>query len=104
LAEGRDVLLDIDVQGAAQIVSRYPNSITIFIMPPSLEVLRQRLAARGTDSPATIAKRLDNARTEMPRQGNYRHVIVNDVLSDAVAELLSIVAGYRSNPTDGESS
>ena len=56
LAEGKDILLDIDVQGAAQIVSRYPDSITIFIMPPSLEALKRRLESRGTDSPATIEK------------------------------------------------
>lgn len=96
LAEGKDILLDIDVQGAAQIVSRYPHSITIFIMPPSSEALKQRLESRGTDSLAAIDIRMDNAIKEMSLKDSYRHVIVNDDFSKAVEELLSIVSRYRS--------
>lgn len=104
LSSRKAILLDIDVQGTVQIVKRYPDSITIFIMPPSLEVLKQRLVSRGTDRPASIEKRLVNAKAEMAQKGIYRHVIVNDKLSDAVKELLSIVGRYLADETGGKSS
>jgi guanylate kinase len=96
LTDGRDILLDIDVQGTCRILKRYPDAITIFIMPPSLEALRCRLEIRGTDSPDAIALRLENAKQEMSCKDLYRHVIVNDRLSDAVAELIGIIERYRS--------
>lgn len=96
LAAGRDILLDIDIQGTRQILQRYPEGITIFIMPPSLETLKSRLKARGADSPEVIAVRLNNARDEMDRKDSYRHVIVNDHLPDAVSELIAIFESYRS--------
>lgn len=92
---GRDVLLDIDVQGTRQICRRFPESITIFIMPPSLTVLEQRLRARGTDRPEAIALRLLNARDEMAQSHSYRHIIVNDDLAAAIAELMTILNSYR---------
>ena len=95
LADGRDILLDIDVQGTRQILERYTNSVAIFILPPSLEVLQQRLKARGTDSPESIAVRLRNAEKEMNQQDLYHHVIFNDQLSKAVVELISIIENYR---------
>ncbi len=95
LADGRDILLDIDVQGTRQILERYTNSVAIFILPPSLEVLQQRLKARGTDSAESIAIRLRNAEKEMNQQDLYHHVIVNDQLSEAVPELISIIENYR---------
>jgi guanylate kinase len=94
-AAGRDVLLDIDVQGARQICRRFPESITIFIMPPSLMVLEQRLRARGTDRPEAIALRLRHARDEMAQSHSYRHIIVNDDLATAIAELMTILNSYR---------
>jgi guanylate kinase len=95
LAEGRDVLLDIDVQGARQILRRFSQSVTIFIMPPSLEILEARLRSRGTDRPEAIALRLRNAREEMAQKEMYRHVIVNDDLPTAVHELLAVIGSYR---------
>jgi guanylate kinase len=95
LASGCDILLDIDVQGAGQICARFPESVTIFIMPPSLEALRQRLVARGTDRPEVIAMRLINAEREMAQREAYRHVIVNDDLERAIAELIHLIASYR---------
>ena len=97
LSAGHDVLLDIDVQGAAKIIKRYPDSITIFIMPPSIEVLKERLQSRSTDSKETIRLRLKNAEAEMAQKKMYRYIIINDQLSDAVAELVSLINQYKSN-------
>ncbi|MGD2016369.1 MAG: guanylate kinase [Desulfobacterales bacterium] len=95
LNAGRDILLDIDIQGAGQILQRYPDSVTIFIMPPSLKTLEARLQSRGTDSPEVIAVRLKNAQDEIAQKGVYRHIIINDRLTDAVAELIAIFERYR---------
>jgi guanylate kinase len=94
LAQGVSVLMDIDVQGADQIVRRFADAVTIFIMPPSMEVLRRRLESRGTDSPQVIATRLHNAEAEMAARQRYRHVIVNDDLRQASAELIYLIDGY----------
>lgn len=104
LAGGRDVLLEIDVQGARQVLKRYPQSVTIFIMPPSLEALRRRLESRGTENAAAMAVRLNNAAREMAQRKFYRHIIINDRLEDAVAQLTALIDGYRSGrrPRAGE--
>jgi guanylate kinase len=95
VAAGRDILLDIDVQGARQICSLFPQSVTIFIMPPSLDILAKRLHARGADDPEAIALRLHNARGEMDQKDAYDHVIVNDQLEAAVEELIGVIESYR---------
>ena len=95
LAQRQTVLLDIDVQGAAQIRKRYPACITIFIMPPSMEALWVRLEMRKTDDPATIAKRLANAAEEIAQKDLYRHIIVNDELQTAVDDMVSLILHYR---------
>ncbi len=97
LSTGRDVLLDIDVQGAAKIIKRYPDRITIFILPPSIEVLKERLQSRSTDSKETIRLRLKNAEAEMAQKKMYRYIIINDQLSDAVAELVSLINQFKTN-------
>jgi len=96
LAAGRDVLLDLDVKGASQLMAAYPSAVAIFIMPPSMDVLAERLRRRGTDSQEEIAKRLHNARREIECRDRYHHVIVNDRLPDAISELTEIIQGYRS--------
>ena len=93
LDAGRDVLLDVDVQGAAQLLGRYPDAVTIFIMAPSMEVLRQRITARGLDSRAVIDKRMKNAEAEIACKGMYRHLVVNDDLDAAIARFVSILRG-----------
>ncbi len=95
LAAGHDILLDIDVQGMLQILRRYPDSITIFIMPPSPDVLRSRLESRSTDTQDVIATRLVNAEKEMAAKDRYRYIIVNDRLPEAAAELISIYEAFR---------
>lgn len=91
LDQGRDILLDIDVQGATNIRAVYPEAVTVFIMPPSMEALRERLGKRGTDSPEVIETRIKNAVMEMEQKDLYRHVIVNDDLETAKNQLFSIV-------------
>jgi guanylate kinase len=95
LSAGRDILLDLDVQGTRQILARYPNSVAIFILPPSLKVLQDRLEARGTDSPESIAIRLKNAKDEIAQQGLFHHIIINEQLAQAVQELIAIIHKYR---------
>ena len=94
-AAGHDVLLDIDVQGAAQLCVKYPEAVTIFIMPPSSAILRQRLEQRGADTPETIYKRMANARQEMAQRDAYQHIVVNDRLEEAVEALVAIFRGNR---------
>ncbi len=95
---GKDILLDIDVQGTFKILKRYPDSVTIFIMPPSTDVLRQRLETRGTDRREIIETRMENARQEMAQAQHYRHIIVNDNLETAINELISLIERHRRNP------
>ena len=94
LAAGRDILLDIDIQGTVQILKRFPDSITIFIMPPSLEELKKRLEERGTDSQTVIQRRMRNAEAEMAQKEMYRHIIINDRLETATAELIALIESY----------
>ena len=91
LAAGRDVLLDIDVQGTRQVRSIYPHAQTIFILPPSMDVLEQRLRARGTESPEQLARRLANAKNEVQEASCYDFLIVNDALEEAVADLEAVL-------------
>ena len=93
LDAGRDVLLDIDVQGAAQILRRYPDVVTIFIMAPSMAILRRRITDRGLDNGSVIDKRMKNAEAEIAHQGRYLHVVVNDDLAAAIARFVSILKG-----------
>ena len=95
LKTGRDILLDIDVEGMRQIQEKFPDGITIFIMPPSLDTLRRRLISRGTESPEAIAVRLKNAQKEISQKDLYRHVIINDTLPEAIDELISLIEKYR---------
>lgn len=90
LAAGRNLLLDIDVQGARQIMDSGLDSVTVFILPPSLDVLRDRLESRGTDSPETIALRLENAKREIALKYLYQYVVVNDDLNIAADQLCAI--------------
>lgn len=94
LSSGRRVLLDIDVQGARQILKQFPDSVTIFIMPPAVEVLRERLEKRGGDDPEIIKKRLRAAEAEIAQKNLYQHVIVNDQLDEAVAAFCDIISRH----------
>lgn len=87
LDSGRHVIMDIDVQGAAQFAATFPDSLLLFILPPSVEALVDRLRARNTESDTELAARLRNAHDELRQVGNYHQVIVNDDLGQAVADV-----------------
>lgn len=91
LAEGYDVLLEIDVQGAMKVMKRCPDGIYIFIAPPSIEALRDRLKGRGSETPEQIDKRVAAAETELELQNKYSYVVVNNVLDDAVRDVKNII-------------
>lgn len=91
LEQGQDVLLDIEVQGAATVKAKCPEAVLIFILPPSLEELAHRLQARSTDPEDVIAKRLERAREECSEIGRYDYLVVNDSVIAAVSEIVSIL-------------
>ncbi|MCC6927460.1 MAG: guanylate kinase [Gemmatimonadaceae bacterium] len=88
---GRHVVMDIDVQGARQFVAAYPESVLVFLLPPSAEVLLGRLTGRQTESPEALHRRLTGARDELAAVGSYQYVVVNDDLEVAYAQVASIV-------------
>jgi len=96
LANGYDVLLDIDWQGARQVRASFPGAHSIFILPPSLTVLRERLTGRGQDSEAVIGRRMRSARAEISHAREFDHLIVNDDFDAALADLHSIIRQGRS--------
>lgn len=93
LAAGRDVVLEIDWQGARQVRAALPGCISIFILPPSRAALEQRLRGRGTDSPEVIARRLADAVADMSHWSEFDYVVVNDRFEQAVADLSAILDG-----------
>lgn len=93
---GHDILLDIDVQGARQIKQAYPQAVSIFLLPPSLQELKRRLAARGTDGKEIIRRRLANAQDEIEERIYYDYYVVNREVNEAVRVLSSIVEAERS--------
>lgn len=90
-AKGRDLLFDIDVQGARMLRRSFPDGVFIFIYPPSMEVLEARLRARKTETPEDLARRLGNARVEIREAWAYDYVVVNDDLDRALEKLKSII-------------
>jgi guanylate kinase len=94
---GNDVILDIDIQGAMQIKEKYDKGTYIFILPPSLELLKKRLSERMTDSQEEIQKRLDRALQEITSYSSYDYVIINDILEDALKECEAIIISNRAS-------
>jgi guanylate kinase len=103
--KGKDVLLDIDVQGAAQVRRKLPNAVTIFLMPPSPEILayrlRNRSRAEGAVQEEIIRRRLARARDEIENYREYDYILVNDILDRAVEEMAAIVAAERMHRNHG---
>ena len=100
LAEGLNVLLDIEVQGARQVRDRMPEAVKIFVVPPTLDELRRRLERRGTDTPEAIEGRLARARQEYAEATFYDYIIVNDDAVTAAAELTAIITAEHCRAAD----
>ena len=92
IEKGQDMLIEVDVNGAAQIRSKMPDAVSVFIMPPSLEILKSRLTGRGTDSQEVILKRLNEALREIASAKDYDYIVVNDNLETAVNDFVSIMS------------
>ena len=91
LNQGRDVLLEIEMQGGMLVKQQFPDSLLIFISPPSAEVLKERLAGRGTESPEEIERRLQRAAEEVKYMKDYDYIIVNDDLEDAINKVNDLI-------------
>ena len=97
LSQGYDVFLEIEVCGGLQIMKKYPDVLSIFVLPPSLDTLEKRLRRRGTEDEETILKRLGEAKREIECSEKYKYVVVNDKLEDAVDEILDIIKKEKSD-------
>lgn len=97
LADGKDLILEIDTKGALQVKKQMPEAVLIFIAPPSLEALEARLRGRHTEDEATIQKRLNEVRQELERAQNFDFKVVNDDLEKAILELEKIIIGDGKN-------
>ncbi|MES9967130.1 MAG: guanylate kinase, partial [Sedimenticola sp.] len=95
LEQGVDVILEIDWQGARQVRERIPGTVSIFILPPTQQALRQRLGGRGQDSDEIIDRRMRDAQSEISHYGEYDYLIVNDLFEQALGELRAVVASQR---------
>jgi len=102
ISEGRDIILEVDVQGAASVRRLIPDAVTVFILPPSLEILRKRLIARGTDSEEELALRLRNAPEELKNYKAFDFVIINENVERASAQLESVIEAERARPARQE--
>ena len=92
---GKVVLLDIEVQGAAQVMAKRPDCVSVFLCPPSMEELERRLRGRGTDTDEKIRKRLQTAADECKLAGNYQYILINDDFRTAARKLDAIITAYR---------
>lgn len=90
LNEGKDVILEIDVQGAFQVRANFPEAVLVFTMPPSFEILRERLIGRGTESMEVVEERLGRAEEEIKNAPEYDYLIINDTIEKAVRDLRAI--------------
>ena len=95
LENGQDVILEIEVQGAMKVKSEYPEAVFIFVVPPSAEILKERLTGRGTETEEVISKRLETAKWEFSNVIKYNYILINDEVSLAVSRLESIICAEK---------
>lgn len=100
MEEGKDVILDIEVQGAIQVVGKRPDTVRIFIAPPSWDDLERRLTSRGTDSPDKVQKRLLRAKVEFQTAHTYDYFVINDTVENAVREIEAIMTAEHCKPQE----
>ena len=99
LSVGKDVILEIDIQGALQIKEKYPQGVLIFVVPPGLSLLRERLAKRGTDSVETIKKRMECVCDELSNTERYDYLVINDDVGNALDRVEAIIKAEKCRPT-----
>jgi len=92
---GRDIILEIDVQGAELVMRRFPDALSVFILPPSFAILRERLAARGTENPESLTLRLRNSWGEVEKYGLFKYVVINDEVEPAANALETVILAER---------
>lgn len=95
IAAGRDILLEIDWQGAAQVRKHFPEAVTLFVLPPSIEALRERLSNRGQDSAEVIEKRMAAAKDDISHAAEFEYIIVNDDFDQALLDFMAVVRASR---------
>lgn len=95
LDDGKDVLLEIDVQGALQIKEEYPDAVLIFILPPSIKELKSRLISRGRENDEQISERINTAKWELTQADKYNYTVINDDLKECVASLSNIIKAEK---------
>lgn len=95
LAQGDDVILEIEIQGAKQVKARYPEAALVFIAPPSFEELERRLRGRGTETEESVLRRMDTARKECAHMDAFQYIVLNDTPENGAYELLSIITAHR---------
>ena len=100
IARGQNVILDIEVQGALQVTSKRPDTVRIFIAPPSWKELERRLKDRGTDDPDKVQKRLLRAKVEFQTANTYDYFVINDTVEEAVRELDAIITAEHCKPKE----
>ena len=100
MEQGKDVILDIEIQGAAQVCAKRPETVRIFIAPPSWKELERRLTARGTDTPEKVQKRLLRAQVELKNASDYNYFVINDTVEQAVEELRAILCAEHCKPAE----
>ncbi len=99
LRNGKDVILEIEIQGALQIRKIYPTALLLFVTPPSAEILKQRLLGRGTETPEVVKKRMDRAAQEADGMGEYDYILVNDTIDKAISDAHAIITAAHARPS-----
>lgn len=100
LENGDDIILEIEVQGAMQIKKKLPHAVLVFIIPPTFEILRQRLIDRGTETPDVVEKRLTRAKEELLLVDNYDYIVVNDTIEQATEDFCNIAKAEKNKTTN----
>lgn len=98
LKSGRDVILEIELQGALQIKELYPEVLLLFVTPPSAKILKERLVGRGTETPEVVKKRMDRAAVEAGMMDKYDHIIINDTVEEAITYTHAVIQAAHSMP------
>lgn len=94
-SQGFDIVLEIEVEGALNIIKRYPDCVSVFILPPSFEELRRRIEGRGTENPDVIDRRLERAKKELEFVNHYDYVVINDNIEEAASEIVNILSAEK---------